>query len=99
MKSEDVPARTMLCPHCEPDHWTGGHDSATLLAAHCDAAIHAEFWKRARAKKAASVAAGGKKGGWPLGRKRKAIPQPAGCSDNPDPRETPPVDGSNGGLA
>ena len=37
----------------------------------CDRAVSAEYWARLRAKKAASVAAGGKTGGWKKGKPRK----------------------------
>lgn len=35
-----------------------------------DDAITSEYYRRMRSKKAASVAAGGKPGGWPKGKKR-----------------------------
>ncbi len=53
------------CPHC------GDPACASIVAqALCDKALAAEYYRRVRAKKAASVAAGGPKGGWRKGRKR-----------------------------
>jgi hypothetical protein len=60
--------------------WTCGNHAGTSLEAYCDPSITAEYYRRVRAKKAASVAAGGPRGGWPKGKPRsKALPTCLKC--------------------
>lgn len=82
-----------ICPYCESADChvaIAEPDSAMYrLSRYCDAAITAEYYRRVRAKKAASVAAGGKTGGWPKGRKRKLIANAEGVvtEQSPDDEE------------
>lgn len=49
----------------------------TDLKHYAEDSIKAEYYRRLRLKKAASVAEGGKTGGWPKGKPRKTVIQSA----------------------